>query len=235
MPSGRKSFIVDGRVKGGRTRRFTIGTHPSLSASDAREKAQHLMSMMQRGEDPKEVRLERDAIKVMQSKTLATTFEEFLSVRNLKPKTVKDYQGTVNTVFAAWLSKPINNIKRKDVFDLFVDTRDNRGQATAVKAFRILSAIINFAKADDVGGVRLLTENPVDVLNEKRVDRKVKRRERYLKEAEIERLMHFDLVERTFDPNATHGVTEQGMNYVMLVLFTGMRKREVVAEFRTSC
>ena len=227
MPSGRKSFIVDGRIKGGRTRRFTIGTHPSLSASDAREKAQHLMSMMQRGEDPKEVRLERDAIKAMQSKTLATTFEEFLSVRNLKPKTVKDYQGTLNTVFAAWLSKPINKITRKGVFDLFVDTRDNRGKATAAKAFRILSAIINFAKADDVGGVRLLTENPVDVLKEKRVDRKVKRRDRYLDEAEIEKLMYFDLVERTFDTNATHGVTDQGMNYVMLVLFTGMRKSEV--------
>jgi integrase len=227
MPSGRKSFIVDGRVKGGRTRRFTLGTHPSLSTSEARDTAQHLISMMQRGEDPKEVKLQQAAIKEMQSKTLVSTFEEFLAARNLKPKTARDYRNTLNSVFSAWLSKPINKVARKDVFDLFVETRDNRGQATATKAFRILSSIINFAMADDVGGVRLLTENPVDVLKEKRVDRKVKRRERYLDEMEIEKLMHFDLVERKFHPKPTHGVSAQGMNYVMLVLFTGMRKSEV--------
>ena len=226
-PSGRKSFIVDGRIKGGRTRRFTIGTYPSMVTSKARSEAQALMSMMQRGEDPKEVQLEQAAIKSMREKTLASIFEEFLVARNHKPKTRKDYQNTLTSVFHLWLNKPINKIARKDVLDLFVETRHSRGQATAVKAFRILSSIINFAKADDVGGVRLITENPVDVLKEKRLDRKVKRRERYLDESEIDKLMHFDLVERTFHQNPTHGVSEQGMNFVMLLLFTGMRKGEV--------
>ena len=39
--------------------------------------------------------------------------------------------------------------------------------------------------------------------------------------------MHFDLVERTFYQKPKHGVSDQGMNDVMLVLFTGMRKIEV--------
>ena len=228
MPSGRKSFIVDGRVRGGRTRRFTLGTHPSLSAAEAREEAQSLIAMMQRGEDPKEVKLKRDAFEAMQSKTLRSTFAEFLAARNLKPKTVTDYTNTLNSVFSAWLDEPINKITRNDVVKLFMEAKAQRGQPTAVKASRILSSIINFAMADDVGGVRLLTENPVDVLKEKRVDRKVPKRERYLNEQEIRKLMHFDLTERTFHPNPKHGVTEQGMNYIMLLLFTGMRRSEVM-------
>ena len=226
-PTGRKSFIVDGRIKGAGTRRITLGTYPSLLTSDARDKAQRLMAMMHRGDDPKDIKLEQDAIKEMQSKTLGSVFNEFLTARNLKPYTATDYGYTMNSVFAAWLNRPIAKISRTDVFNLFVSTSDERGKPTAVKSFRILSAVINYAKADDIGGVRLLTENPVEVLKEKRVDRKVKRRERYLDENEIEKLMHFDRVERTFHPKPTHGVTEQGMNYVMLVLFTGMRKSEV--------
>ena len=226
-PTGRKSFTVDGRIKGAGTRRITLGTYPSLLVSDARDKAQHLMAMMHRGEDPKDIRLEQEAIKEMKSKTLDSVFKEFLAARNLKPYTAKDYGYTMNSVFAAWLNQPIANISRTDVFTLYVSTSDERGKATAVKAFRILSSVINYAKADDIGGVRLLTENPVEVLREKRVDRRVARRERYLDEDEIEKLMHFDRVERTFHPKPTHGVTEQGMNYVMLVLFTGMRKSEV--------
>jgi integrase len=226
-PKGRKTFVVDGRIKGSVTRRITLGTSPALSTSDAREQAQRLMAMMHRGDDPKDIRLEQAAIKEMKSKTLGSVFKEFLAARNLKPYTAKDYSYTMNSVFAAWLNKPIANISRTDVFNLYVSTSDERGKATAVKAFRILSSVINYAKADDTGGVRLLTENPVEVLKEKRVDRHVARRERYLDEDEIEKLMHFDRVERTFHPKPTHGVTEQGMNYVMLVLFTGMRKSEV--------
>jgi integrase len=226
-PSARKTFIVDGRIKGSRTRRITLGTYPSISTDEAREKAQALIGMMQRGEDPKELKREQNSVKAMQAKTLATIFEEFLSMRTLKPTTIRDYRGTLKTVFAAWLNRPIKGITRKDVSDHFAVTKDTRGQPTAAKAFRILSSIMNFAKADDVGGVRLLTENPVDVLKEKKIDRRVRPRERYLKDTEIDRLMHFDFVERNHYPNPTHGVTDQGMNYVMLLLFTGMRKSEV--------
>jgi integrase len=226
-PTGRKSFTVDGRIKGAGTRRITLGTYPSLLTSDARDKAQRLMAMMHRGDDPKDIKLEQDAIKVMQLKTLGSVFTEFLAARSLKQKTVRDYRNTMNSVFAGWLDHPINKVTRNGVSELHAKTKVQRGQPTAVKAFRILSSIMNYAKADDIGGVRLLTDNPVDVLKEKRVDRRVKPRERYLDENEIEKLMHFDLVERTFHPKPTHGVTEQGMNYVMLVLFTGMRKSEV--------
>jgi integrase len=226
-PKGRKTFVVDGRIKGSVTRRITLGTSPALSTSDAREQAQRLMAMMHRGDDPKNIKLQHDAIREMQLKTLSSVFSEFLAARSLKKKTIRDYQNTMNSVFEAWLNQPIANISRTDVFNLYVSTSDERGKATAVKAFRILSSVINYAKADDIGGVRLLTENPVEVLKEKRVDRHVARRERYLDEDEIEKLMHFDRVERTFHPKPTHGVTEQGMNYVMLVLFTGMRKSEV--------
>ena len=43
MPSGRMSFIVEGRIRGGPTKRITLGQHPALSVADARERAAHFI------------------------------------------------------------------------------------------------------------------------------------------------------------------------------------------------
>ena len=86
-PKGRKTFVVDGRIKGSVTRRITLGTSPALSTSDAREQAQRLMAMMHRGDDPKNIKLQQDAIREMQLKTLSSVFSEFLAARSLKKKT----------------------------------------------------------------------------------------------------------------------------------------------------
>ena len=52
MPSGRMSFIVEGRIRGGATKRITLGQHPALSVADARERAAHFIQLMQSGIDP---------------------------------------------------------------------------------------------------------------------------------------------------------------------------------------
>lgn len=227
-PAGRKSFVVDGRVKGGRTRRFTLGTYPEVSTSDARAKALALISQMQQGADPKSESDKANAIASFTRKTLAEVFDEYLNIRDLKPKTRVDYKNTMHSVFSDWLSQPINKISREHVMKRFTKARDERGKATAVKSFRILSALFNFALADEVQGVRLLTDNPVNVIKQKGVSRAIPKREDYLTEDQIYRLMHFHMTERTFAEQYRKGVTDQGINYVMLLLFSGMRRSEAL-------
>lgn len=227
-PAGRKTFVVDGRVKGGRTRRFTLGTYPEVSTSDARAKALELVSMMQKGVDPKTEIDKANAIKSFTQKTLTDVFDEYLDIRDLKPKTRIDYKNTMHSVFSDWLPQPINKISREHVMKRFVKARDERGKATAVKSFRILSALFNFALADEVQGVRLLTDNPVNVIKQKGVSRTIPKREDYLTEDQIYRLMHFHMTERTFAEQYQKGVTDQGINFVMLLLFSGMRRSEAL-------
>ena len=227
-PAGRKSFVVDGRVKGGKTRRFTLGTFPEVSSSDARTEALSLISKMQQGIDPKAEQDQAKALSLFSRKTLAEVFKEYLEIRDLKPKTVIDYKNTMHSVFSDWLSKPINTINRHDVMKRFTKAREERGKPTAVKSFRILSALFNFAMADEVQGVRLLENNPVDVIKQKRVSRTIPKREDYLNEDQIYRLMHFHITERTFAEQYRKGVTDQGINYVIILLFSGMRRSEAM-------
>ena len=227
-PTGRKVFVVDGRVKGGRTRRFTLGTYPEVSTSDARAQALALISRMQQGIDPKAEREKANALASFTQKTLAEVFNEYLDIRDLKPKTRVDYHNTMQSVFSDWLNKPVNTITRDDVMKRFVKARDERGKATAVKSFRILSALFNFAMADEVQGVRLIADNPANVIKQKGVSRTIPKREDYLSEDQIHRLMHFHMTERTFAEQYRKGVTDQGINYVILLLFSGMRRSEAL-------
>ena len=227
-PTGRKVFVVDGRVKGGRTRRFTLGTYPEVSTSDARAQALALISRMQQGIDPKAERDKANALASFTQKTLAEVFKEYLEIRDLKPKTRVDYHNTMHSVFSDWLNKPVNTITRDNVMKRFVKARDERGKATAVKSFRILSALFNFAMADEVQGVRLIADNPANVIKQKGVSRTIPKREDYLSEDQIHRLMHFHMTERTFAEQYRKGVTDQGINYVILLLFSVMRRSEAL-------
>ena len=51
-PTGRISFIAEGRVRKGRSRRITLGRHPALAMKEARELAMNTLNEMQKGVDP---------------------------------------------------------------------------------------------------------------------------------------------------------------------------------------
>ena len=125
------------------------------------------------------------------SVSFGTVFESYMSARTLKPITVRDYNNTVKVVFGEWLDTPIREISRRHVEDIFRFTRDHRGQPQAAKSIRILSAIMNYAMADEIAGERLISDNPCDVLKQKRYDRSVAKRTGYLDEDKIHSLFHY--------------------------------------------
>ncbi|MFC6637775.1 tyrosine-type recombinase/integrase [Sulfitobacter sp. JBTF-M27] len=225
-PKGRISFIVEGRIRGGRTRRITLGQHPAMTVADAKELARDKLLQMQRGEDPVEVRKAVEAREEALGKTVGAVFDSYLAARDLKPRTEQDYINAFNLYFSAWREKPIRDVTRQDAEERFVHIRDNAGLPSAAKCYRIMSAVFGFALADEVDGERLITENPWLVIKQKKYRRQVKRRTDYLEDEQIKRLIHFYHMEKDWPETRKHGVTEQGINFVMLLMCSGLRRTE---------
>jgi len=231
---GTVSFIVETKING-KSKRIKIGNHPALSVAMAKQEAIKNLNLMHNGIDPvkKHKKEMKDALgEEERQKALSTTlgdlFERFMHSRTHKATTARDYRSTVRVVFGDWLEQPIREISRRQVEDRFAETRDNRGKPQAVKATRILSAIMNFAKADEAFGERLITDNPCDVIKQKFINRTVKKREEYLEGDAIQRLFQFFFSTYEHHEAPKTGVTRQGINFIVLLLATGLRKSEAL-------
>lgn len=225
-PSGRISFFVEARVRGGGTRRKTLGQHPATPLSDARERAMEFLRKAQAGIDPVKADRAEKAKQEALSKNVWELFSSYLEARHLAPKTIKDYHSTFRLVFTPWAKRPIRSITRAEVEKVFHETSKNRGMATASKASRMMSAVFNFAMAEEVDGERLITENPFDVIKQKKLKRALKSREHFLSAQDVNTLITFFHDQIDWAAKAAKGVTPQGINYVMLLLSTGLRRSE---------
>jgi integrase len=228
-PSGKASYAANTRING-KLKRITLGKHPTLSANEARDKARPILQQMYEGIDPVKEQEKTLALAVAQSTTLRTIFNGYVNVRELKAGTKKDMANSLKYYLPDWMDKPIRAITRKDVENRFIDLRSKSGLPTADKAFRYLSAIMNFAKADETaGGHRLITENPCDVIKDKKFKRTSPARKSYLNEGAISILLEYAYSIRMHPQAPQNGVTDQGINYVLLLLLTGLRKSEAMS------
>jgi integrase len=227
-PAGRKSFIAEGRIRGAGTKRITIGTHPTLSVSQARIEAAKILAEMQMGKDPAAV---REAAK-RANRTLAEAFEDYMDGKERKQSTVVDYRSCFRLVFSDWAKRPLNAITKADVEKKFRHVSQGRGERTANKAFAMLSGVCSWAMADDT-----IQSNPCEILKQKSLRKAPRRKTSYLSDYDVGRLINFFEVEKDFlhptrdNPDGEqlpHGVSEQGANYIKLLLFTGLRKSEAI-------
>ncbi|SHO43281.1 tyrosine-type recombinase/integrase [Desulfopila aestuarii] len=228
-PSSSEYFIRDSELKGfalrvfpsgtikylaevwheGKSHRKTLGSHPVLTLQDARKQALAFIRDVQSGQ-----REESRKAKV----TLGDLFKDYTKGDRLKPGTLKNHTQVVRFYLKDWIDKPVTSITKEMVEKLFFQIRDygvHEGKPTysqATKTMRILSALMNYACADE-----LIENNPVTVLKLKRIDRSIIKREHYLKAEEVRRLLQ---VTR----NETHPMTLA----VHLMLYTGLRKNEAL-------
>ena len=241
-PGGKVVFQVEGRVKRGKPVRVSLGNADTLTVTEARSLAQEPLKLMAEGIDPRKHRVEAEAAEQRAKAkdqalavTLQSVFDDYLVKRTLKPKTSRDYLNTVNLYFADWLTLPIRDISRKKVEQRYVELRDNTGLATANKAMTILKAICAFAAAEDIEGEQLLGSNPVSVLRDKKIRKTLPARIEHLNDHQIHKILHYAETVRSwptaesFVATQTDGVTAQGLNYILLLLFTGLRKGEGLA------
>ncbi len=208
MPSGQIKFIVEVWHKNSSTRK-TIGEYSFMPLQEARKLALSVISDIKAG--------------AFESKTkevhLRKLLKEYLNIGRLKPNTITDYKEAINFYLYDWLDKPVNAITKQMVEKRFYRIRNKGMQggkptlSQAAKTMRILSALMNYAKGDD-----LIESNPVEVLKLKKVDRRIGRKTSYLRLPEARSLL-----------SHTDCDNHPGTLAVLLMLHTGLRRNEALS------
>jgi integrase len=135
---------------------------------------------------------------------------------NLKPRSREAYRDAVERHFASWLDIPLRNINRemvesrhRAIAQEVSERQPHSGHAAANGAMRALRAIWNFTadRNDDLG------RNPVRLKGQWH---KIHPRERHLREDDLPKF--YEAVREL--PSAI------GRDYVLVLLFTGLRRRE---------
>lgn len=216
-----KSYFAEARVNG-RTVRHTIGRHGTFTAEEARREAREQLVLMAKGRNPRDEKKEREA----KSATLEEAHTAFVAARgkNLKPRTLYDYERIMGSYFGDWKRKPLVDIT-KDMVKRRHKKLGEASEAQANLAMRFLRALFNFARGEyaDSKGQPILLENPVRGLSEARSWYRVERRRTVIKATELK--PWFDAVEGLKNVSATDK-REVVRDYLLLLLFTGLRRQE---------
>ncbi|MBU1652649.1 integrase family protein, partial [bacterium] len=215
-----KTYIAEGKANG-KTVRMTIGRHGVFTAEQARVEARQILVMIAKGVNPVDEKKERRAKAV----TMGQAFEDYLTVRKaLKPRTIYDYRRFMKTYLADWADKPISAISK----DMIAKRHAKMGETSAAQAnltMRFVRALFNFAAGqyEDSKGQSLVIENPVKRLSQTRAWYRVERKQTLIKPHELapwyEAIMSLQNDSRV-------RTRESVRDYLLLVLFTGLRKEE---------
>ena len=155
-----------------------------------------------------------------QSVTLENAFQEFLSTRQLKTRTIKDYQGFMGSTFSDWGKRTIKDITRDMVSRRHKRLGEEIGHAQANQAFRFLRSLFNFcaAKFEDVDGSPLVKFNPVLILTQTRQWFRVNRKQTIIKSKDLPKW--FKAVIGLKSPIVR--------DYILTILFSGLRRNEAL-------
>jgi integrase len=201
-----KSFIVQRDLAGGKTRRVTIASVAELSLADAKDKARPLLVSMRAGKDPK----------AKATGTLQQTADLYLQSTRLSARSRQIYAGLVRNHLAELKDRPLASITPQDIDALHNRIAAKPGQRgvasggkttanAAIKTFRLLY--------NDT-----LPRNPVRLRGNEWYKTTPRRMP-----IPPERLPAF------YD--ACLQLTPLARDYLLLLLFTGMRRQEA-AELR---
>lgn len=214
---GSKTYIVEARVNGV-ARRLTLGKDGALTPATARKKARRMQAMMAAGKDPTLERQKKKTIGV----TLQEVMDQYLSVRNLRPNSIRAYRFMVPRCLGDWLDLPVVAITRDMVEQRHIELRrttkqGTSGEAQANTVMRLLGTLLNFAAANyEVDGRPIILVNPVRRLSHNR---------RWYQEPRRQTIVPDHKLNPWFETvmSLRH---ETVKDYLLLLLFTGLRRNE---------
>jgi len=218
-----KVYIAESKVNG-KSVRVTIGKHGIYTAEQARNQAKEILLMMSKGINPNDEAREQKT----RGMTLQHVFQDFLIARKaLKPRTIYDYKRIMGTYLATWNNKAIADITKDMIAKRHTELGET-SQAQANLTMRFLRALFNFAAGqyEDSKGQTLIPDNPVKRLSQTRAWYRVERRQTVIKPHELE--PWFQAV-MNLKNDAISQNRETIRDYLLLVLFTGLRKEEAVS------
>ena len=209
-----KTYFAEKRVNG-KTVRHKLGKHGDITTEIARNLAKAAIGNMAQGINPNQ---NKKALK-SQNVTLKNAYLDYKNEKkNLKPKTLYDYDRIMEAVFKGWQGKQLTQISKEMVAKKYKKLGEGNGKAYANLSMRLLRAIFNFARwqYEDSQGKPIIFENPVNRISKTGGWYKIKRRESIIKPAQLA-----DWYKAMTDlPNQTP------RDYLIFLLFTGMRRQE---------
>ncbi len=206
-------------------KRLTLGRYPELTVEQARKEAHKLLGHIAMGRNPPAEK----KYEALQGTTLEQAFNDSIAVRkNLKARTLYDYQRIMKTVFADWQNKAMLEIGKDMVAKRHSKIGTEHGEAYANLSMRFLRALFNFsiAQYEDGNGNSILRENPVTRLTQTRAWYRVDRRQTVIKPHELEPWFQA-IMNLKNDPLSQNRETIR--DYLLLVLFTGLRREEAAS------
>lgn len=218
-----KVYFAEAKLDG-KTVRKSIARHNVMTIDEARNEARKILTEISTGKNPFDVERARKAIKV----TVQEVLNEYIASRvNLKASTIQDYRNTFKTYLGDWLNKALRDIS-KDMVEMRFRKIGENSPAQANKVMRNFRAVFNYAmiKYEDSNGDSIFKTNPVNRISQLRMWYRVNRRVTYIKPYNLapwyEAVMNLsnDLIA----PNR-----ETIRDYLLFVLFTGLRRREATA------
>ncbi len=215
-----KVYIAESKVKG-KVVRVSIGKHGVYTAEQARLQARELLLMMTKGVNPIAIEKEERSRGV----TLDQAFAAYLIARkSLKPSTIYDYTKALNSYLPDWKNKPLLEIT-KDMVAKRHNLIGERSKAQANLVMRYLRAIFNFAAGqyENSKGEPMIPDNPVKRLSQTRAWYRIERRQTIIK---LHDLAPWYTAVMNIKNDALGKNRETIRDYLLLVLFTGLRKEE---------
>ena len=208
-PRGVKSFVWMYRY-GGRSRRLTLGSYPSMSLADVNIALGEARKLLAGGDDPGEAlvagrKAEREA------ETVAELVDEYLK-RGAPNRSHREYRRILDKDVAPnWGTRKAKDIRKRDIVNLLDRVVDRGAPIQANRTFAVVRRMFNWAVAKDIIQVSPCTgvETPSGE----------NARDRVLSTKEI----------RTFWNNLDAGKMSEATRIALrLQLVTAQRKSEVV-------
>ncbi len=218
--SGKKVFTVRCKLDG-KAKRVSLGQYPAMTIEQARAKARQELAHIFDGIDPNALKKADRAKKI----TVGQCLEDYLSTRsNLKESTATTYRNALNQHVPSWMNKPLLWVTR-DRIEAKHKEIGSKSPTSANKVMRILRALFEYAhgKYEDERGEPLILHNPVKRLSQAKVWFKESRRSTFIKAGDLK--PWYEAVSTT--PEWLASRDPEGLrDYLLLVLFTGLRRRE---------
>ena len=175
---GQASFIVEQRIKSGRTFRHTIGNVEHIPINSARAKAHEMIALAKRGIDPRY----QQPSKPLETQTLGWCLEQHINTNNIAESTKRTYRNQINNAFGDWLRQPVENITPDRIAERRLKLRESKSDNYVNACLRALKAVLNNSD---------LPSNPVKVAGKKHrfsVQSTTTEHEEFLRKDEIVKL-----------------------------------------------